>query len=149
MLVLTTVWDSRINGRVGGSGTVVPLVMDQPFHAVLDALDAGLNRHPPTSIAHAHSDWLLPAQELGRLLSLQAARAGVPIDWDRVSDRFSGIVMAAERVIPIDLTPSRHSLLGTRCVVSHALGLFKRTDLDVLHFECQGHPRHCSRQLVR
>jgi hypothetical protein len=65
MLVLTTVSDSRINGRVGGSGTVVPLVMDQPFHAVLDALDAGLNRHPPTSIAHAHSDWLLPAQELG------------------------------------------------------------------------------------
>lgn len=121
-IVFTTVPDTGVLAKVANSGCVVPLVVDQPLHATLDALDAALNQYPPTSLAKANHAWLSTARELGRLLSLQAARAGIQVEWDRLPERFSHVVVAAERVIPVDMIPCRDSLLGTECVISHSVG---------------------------
>jgi hypothetical protein len=208
VMFLTTVRDGDTLGKLRNCGTVVPLALDTPLHSALDALDVALDRRPPTSLAKAKATWLPLARDLGDLLSQQIARAGAPAQWDRLPEQFSHIVLAAERVIPVDLIPCRDVLLGTECVISHsvaveaqelsvvllrsleskriplrriahvctydagetslhdmdvvaatlkinnrlaiehyfyppqevAAGLFNRSDLDLLHFECHGTP---------
>jgi hypothetical protein len=113
--------------------------LDQPLRSALDALDAALDRYPPTSLAKAGPALLSPARELGRLLSLQVARAGVPVEWDNLPEHFSHIMVAAERVIPVDMIPCRGTLLGTECVASHSVGADAPEVLAVLlrSFETQ------------
>ena len=83
VIILTTVQDSRVLEKLADYGSVAPLVLDQSLHSTLDAMDAALDRYLPTSLAKANSAWLSPARELGRLLSLQIAAAGIHLESDR------------------------------------------------------------------
>ncbi len=123
VMFLTTVRDGDTLGKLRDYGTVIPLDLDPSLHRALDALDIALDRCPPTSLAKAKATWLPMAREFGYLLSRQVARAGVLAQWDRLPEQFSHIVLAAERIIPVDLIPCRDMLLGTECVVSHSVAV--------------------------
>jgi len=183
---------------------VVPLSMNESLRSCINALDAALQSHPPTSLDEAHATWLPQAAGLGDQLALQATSAGEVLDWSEVPDRFSQVLVVSDKILPVDLLPCRSALLGTECVIAHreiqgdsilgsisyfsgeelplrriahvctyfpgatslyemdvvsatlgidnklaiehyfyptgdiAKGLFKRGDLDILHFECHG-----------
>jgi hypothetical protein len=187
---------------------VVPLPLDGELGDALGALDSELQRNPPTSLAKAKQTWLPYAQSLATAISSEFEKSGISTDWNLIPDHFGQVLVATERIVPIDLMPCRETLLGTECITSHspldekkdvsanllkALGrqklplrriahvcsyyprttslhemdvisatlsldnklaiehyfypstdvassLFRRSDLDILHFECHGTP---------
>jgi len=138
VLVLTTLHEFGMLNSLRAQGCcVTPLRMDSQLQSSLDELDRALSLHPPTSLAAARGTWLPLAEELGVILALQAASAGESLEWDKLPECFSHVLVISERIIPVDLVPCRGCLIGIECIVAHAFAGSEATAwlLKVLHGE--------------
>lgn len=95
--------------------------MDKNLINTLKLLDDKLRCDPPTSVTNAKSTWIPIAQELSSLVLKQISTSKLENDWNSITKRFSHIVIASEKIIPLDLVPCCETLLGTKCVIAHSV----------------------------